>query len=479
MTVSRLAAPRVSIPRAGMPRVAVLGGGLAGLAAGVRLSEEGFAVELIEKRSVLGGRASSFTPPGESAPIDNCQHVLLGCCTNLLDFLRRTDALRQIHFYHRFDFLGDAGLSSLAASLLPAPLHFLPSLLRFRHLIPADRWSLVRAILAIVCTPRPYPDIPLMGWLRDQGQSVAVIDNFWRVIMTSALNEDPERLSARPAFHVIIDSFVRNRTGYKMGVPKVPLSEMYSAEKMRQRMTVRLGTAIAGLNISNGRIDGLQLQNGETLHADYYLSALPPDAIANLFTAPQRVEWPELNEWKDLEWSPITGIHLWYDRPVMDIHHAVVVGKTIQWVFNKSLAAGKSAGSGQYIQVVISASRPLLTMRREAIIELVQRELGEVLARTKEAKLDRAVIVKEAESTPSFPPGWESHRPGPITPFANLFLAGDWTATGWPPTMESAVRSGYRAAECIANSGAEVDGKRHNFLVNDLPSDLLVRLMLP
>ena len=121
-----------------------MGGGLAGLAAALRLSESGYSVELIERRSVLGGRASSFTPPGESSPIDNCQHVLLGCCTNLLDFFSRTGTLDQFRFYKRFDFLGTAGRCSLAASALPAPLHFLPSLLRFRHLSLADRWSLSR-----------------------------------------------------------------------------------------------------------------------------------------------------------------------------------------------------------------------------------------------------------------------------------------------------------------------------------------------
>ena len=140
-------------------RVVILGGGLAGLAAGVRLSEAGFAVTLIEKRNVLGGRASSFTPPGEREAIDNCQHVLLGCCTNFIDFLQRTDSLEHIRFYQRFDFLGDAGQATLAPSLLPAPLHFLPSLLNFQHLSRADRHSLVRAVLAILRTPQPYPEI--------------------------------------------------------------------------------------------------------------------------------------------------------------------------------------------------------------------------------------------------------------------------------------------------------------------------------
>ena len=181
---------------------------------------------------------------------------------------------------------------------------------------------------------------------------------------------------------------------------------------------------------------------------------------------------PQLEEWKALEWSPITGIHLWYDRPVMRLPHAVVVGKTIQWIFNKS--AVSAAGPGQYLQVVISASRTLLTMKREEIIELVQRETADVLPEARDAKLERAVVVKETESTPCFPPGYEARRPGPMTPFANFFLAGDWTATGWPPTMESAARSGYLAAESVARAA----GQPQTFLVPDLPTDPLARLLM-
>ena len=456
------------------PSVAILGGGLAGLAAGLRLHEAGFAVALVEKRNVLGGRASSFTPPGESASIDNCQHVLLGCCTNLLDFFSRTKSLRHLQFYRRFNFLGDQGCASLAASLLPAPLHFLPSILRFHHLSLADRRSLVRAILAIVRTPKPYPDLSFLDWLGLQKQTTAVIDRFWRPVMTSALNEDPERLSTSPAFHVVVDSFARNRRGYYMGVPRVPLSEMYSALNMREFMDVRLSTAIASLEIESNRVAGVTLQGNERIEADYYLSALPPEALANLLGADSLGAWPELQKWRQLEWSPITGIHLWYDRQVMRLPHAVIIGRNAQWVFNKSLMRPPEQPAGQYIQVVISASRPLLAMKREDILELIQRELNEVLPATRGAILQRAVVVKVAESTPHFPPGTERQRPGPMTPYSNLFLAGDWTATGWPPTMESAVRSGYRAAECITAAA----GTPRRFMVRDLPTGPLARLFL-
>jgi len=456
------------------PSVAILGGGLAGLAAGIRLHEAGFAVTLVEKRSVLGGRASSFTPPGESASIDNCQHVLLGCCTNLLDFFSRTNSLHHIQFYRRFDFLGDQGCASLAASLLPAPLHFLPSILRFHHLSLEDRRSLVGAVLSIVRTPKPYPDLSFVDWLGRHKQTKAVIEGFWRPVMTSALNEDPERLSTSPAFHVIIDSFARNRRGHYMGIPKVPLSEMYSAVKMREFMNVRLSTTVSLIETENEHVTGVTLQDAERIEANYYLNAVPPNALASLFDADFSSAWPGLEAWRELEWSPITGIHLWYDRQVMRRPHAVIVGKNAQWVFNKSFTQSSEQSCGQYIQVVISASRPLLSMKREEILELIQRELNEVLPATRGAILQKAVVVKVAESTPHFPPGSESHRPGPLTPYCNLFLAGDWTATGWPPTMESAVRSGYRAAECITAAA----GAPRKFMIPDLPAGPLARLFL-
>jgi squalene-associated FAD-dependent desaturase len=452
----------------------ILGGGLAGLAAGVRLHEAGFAVTLTEKRSILGGRASSFNPPGDTEPIDNCQHVLLGCCTNLLDFFSRTNSLNNIKFYRRFNFLSDQGCASLAASMLPAPLHFLPSIMRFRHLSPRDRRLLVHAIVNIIRTPEPYPDAPFVDWLRAQHQSEAVIRNFWHAVMTSALNEDPARLSTRPAFHVIVDSFVKNRSGCHMGVPRVPLSHMYSASRMSEFMTVRLGTTVSSVKIKGDLMAGILLQDNERVEADYYVSAVPPHLLGTLFDEHVQREWSELKQWREIQWSPITGIHLWYDRQVMQMPHAAVVGKTIQWIFNKSAASEGKDNSGQYIQVVISASRSLLSLKREEILALAQRDLHEILPETRVAKLHRSVVVKVAESTPHFPPGSDGQRSGPLTPYRNFFLAGDWTATGWPPTMEGAVRSGYRAAECVT----EAAGIGRTFLVPDLPTSTLARLLL-
>lgn len=460
---------------AAIPRVIVLGGGLAGLAAAIRLAEAQWEVDLLEKRRVLGGRASSFLPPGGAEAIDNCQHVLLGCCTNLLDFFRRTGTANHFRFYKRFLFLGPKGVSAVGASALPAPFHLLPSLLFFRDLTWRDRWAIARAMLVILRAGESQADEPMLSWLQRQRQTPQAIEHFWRAVLTSALNEDLERLSCRHAFLVFWEAFLRNRQGYRMGVPTTSLSELYSSEILSQKCRVSLGTQVARLEVSQDRIEKICLQNGEERTADFYISALPPDALANLLPPPFLSEWPDLRKLAQLEWSPITGIHLWFDRPITELHHTAVLGRTIQWLFNKSAigAGARATAEGYYVQLVTSASRSLMTLRREEILERVLGELRELFPASREAKLLKAVVVKEAESTISFPPGFEAIRPGPETPLANLFLAGDWTANGWPPTMEGAVRSGYRAAERVTAAA----GNPQQFLQPDLPSDPLARLI--
>ena len=440
------------------------------MAAALRLAESGFDVTVFEKRSVLGGRASSFVPPGETTAIDNCQHVLLACCTNLLDFFERAGVGDRFRFYDQFVFRGDGKTATLSASILPAPLHFLPSLASFGLLPWRDRWAIGRAMLAILRTPQPFPDEPLIGWLDRRRQSATAREHFWRAVLVSALNEDLERLSTRAAFHVFFDSFLRNRSGYRMGVPTVPLSELYSGNVLAGKCRLRLGASVVGLDAAGAELRGVRLQDGEVLPADYCISALPPDALSALTE-----KWHWRSDWGKFQWSPITGVHLWFDRTVMSEDHLTVTGRTIQWIFNKSaFESGPNGAAGaQYMQLVISASRSLLTMKREEILERCREELREILPMTMDAVVLKAVVVKETKATFSFSPGTDRMRPGCDTSFRNFFLAGDWTANGWPPTMEGAVRSGYWAAERVCESA----GQPQKFLVPDLPTDWLPRLL--
>ena len=481
---------------AAIPRVIILGGGLAGLAAAACLADSGFDVEVLEKRPVLGGRASSFLPPGDATTttgrIDNCQHVLLGCCTNLLDFYRRTGAAGELRFYSSFTFIGPRGVSRMASSLLPEPLHLLPSLLQFRDLDWRDCWAIARAMNAILHwkDASPASDMLMIDWLKRERQTAAAIENFWRVVLTSALNEDLERMSSHHAFKVFRDGFLANRRGYRMGVPAVPLSDLYSGKKLGERCKLTLGANVSALELARGaeasgwEVSRVVLREGADRSADYYISALPPDALRHLL--PDRPDaplnfpgsWPQLDRLAGMEWSPITGIHLWFDRAITDFDHAAIVGRTIQWMFNHTAIGRPTAGTqcgadaAQYIQLVVSASRTFINMRREEILELALRELGELFPKAKSATLLKSVLVKEAEATLSPVPGIDALRPGTETPYRNLFAAGDWTATGWPFTMEGAVRSGYLAAEQVTRAA----GRPQKFLVADLSTAPLVRL---
>ena len=456
------------------------------MAAAIRLAEAGYEVELLEKRSVLGGRASSFLPPGGAEPIDNCQHVLLGCCTNLLDFFQRAGTADRFRFYNRFLFLGPEGLSSVASSSLPAPLHLLPSLISFRDLSLRDVWGIARAMMAILRQNGSELEETMLEWLEKQRQTPRAIENFWRAILTSALNEDLERLSTRHAFHVFWDGFLRNRRGYRMGIPTTSLSDLYAGETLESICRITRGATVDRVEITGERVERIVLQNGAERAADYYISSLPPDALAKLLPAPVRSAWPDLESLARLDWSPITGIHLWFDRPITDLENAAILGRTVQWLFRKDTASPQAKTSpspvsrtrpeetgGYYVQFVVSASRSLIPLRKDEIVSKVLEEVRELFPKSRDAKLLKSVVVKETESTISFPPGLDSIRPGPESPLSNLFLAGDWTASGWPPTMEGAVRSGYRAAEQVTASA----GTPRQFLVPDLPTEPLARLL--
>lgn len=421
-----------------MPRVMIVGGGLAGLAAAAALGSLGFQVDLHEARPFLGGRATSFplSPSQEdSERIDNCQHVLLRCCDNLLDFYRRCGVEDKIRFYDRLNFVRPGGaVDVLAPGLLPAPLHLLGSFLRFRALPARDRWRVARGLAALLRERRrtDLDTFTMSEWLAEKRMTPEALNRFWRPILVSALNEEPERASALPAFQVFWQGLLASRQSYQMGVPAVPLADLYSAA-----LETRLGRDVrVHLRSTVERLAPASSQ------AEFYISAVPFERVETLI--------PGLGlRLAKFEHSPITGIHLWYDRPLTNLPHAVLLDRTLQWLFRKSET---------YVQAVVSASRSLLEKSKAEIVELASRELREFFPESRDAKLVRSHVVKETRATYSAVPGLESDRPKAETIHPNVFLAGDWTDTGWPATMEGAVRSGYRAAEAVARA-AGIDAR--------------------
>ena len=439
--------------------VLVIGGGLAGLACAVALAESGVKVRLLEKRPHLGGRATSYTLP-DGSEVDNCQHVTLGCCTNLADFYRRAGADGKIRFYDRLYFADRAGRrSTIAASMLPPPLHMAPSFVGFGALGLGDKIGIAKALMAIARAGGKPPDIDgltMLDWLHRMRQTSDAIERFWRVVLVSALDEELSRMDARYGIDVFWKAFLGSREGHRVGIPSVPLAELYegcSEAIVRKGGEVRLRCGVREIHMRENRFAGVTLEDGSEISADACVAAVPHDVLPGLLPAAMGEEGGPLAGLRHLRTSPITGVHLWFDRVVMKEPFLALLDNTTQWIFNKSLlyahaqTNGDAPAAGQYLQLVISASYDLVPRSRQDIIDLCRRELEEVLPATREAKLEKATVIKEIHATFSPEPGVDQWRPAQKTAIEGLFLAGDWTRTGWPATMEGAVRSGYLAAE--------------------------------
>ena len=531
------------------PTVAIVGGGLAGLAAGCALSDSGFRVTLFERRPYLGGRASSYEHPGTGEVVDNCQHVLFGSCTNLIAFYRKIGIEGKIRWFDRMTFIEPGGRQSvLESTFLPAPLHLTPSFLQLNFLSMRDKFALSRALTLLITRPQKDDGSSFQEWLTRHHQTPAAIDRFWKPILVSALSEDLDRIAIPYAAQVVRES-MKSPIARRMGIPTVPLTELYNAA--RDYITVRGGAVRFrnGVQSFAPSPEGvrLKLQDSEEEFNNAVL-AVPFDSLAKLLPdSPQSQDL--LENLSHFETAPITGVHFWFDRQITDLPHAVLLDRTVQWMFHKSMLLNKNspeaesvltsqslssraerdhpladdlleprdlvlsrseaegqlhsepapngrnssaqrvsagykpasiesrrddtdtAGIPSYVELVISSSKSLIPKSRQEIIDLALNELREFFPPAREAHLLKATVIKEVNATFSPTPGIDHYRPTPQTPWPHIILAGDWTATGWPATMESAVRSGYLAAEQITR----ISGAQKQFVVADLPATGLAR----
>jgi zeta-carotene desaturase len=356
-----------------------------------------------------------------------------------MDFYQRLGVADEIAFHKEIFFLEPGGrMSTFRAGLLPAPNHFAESFLRLTFLNLSEKLAVARAIRAIARehAREDLDRITMLQWLEQQRQPARAIERFWRQVLVSAINEELDRMAAAHGFQVFRLGFLAQKRSYEIGVPAVPLGALYGSEAWERigNADLHLRAPIEKIVIENGSVQHV-LVGGERLVADHYICALPFERV--------RAIVPDLPiDLTAFQHSPITGIHLWFDRAITDLPHATLLDRTIQWMFNKS--------EGRYVQLVVSASRSLEAMPRAEVITRAVRELAEFFPIVREAKLEKAHVVKEIRATFSAAPGLESKRPLSRTAIPNLYLAGDWTRSGWPATMEGAVRSGYLAAEAIA-----------------------------
>ncbi len=466
--------PSSSVPAT----VGVIGGGLAGLAAGCALSDAGYRVTLFERRPYLGGRASSYEHPATGEVLDNCQHILLGCCTNLIDFYRRLGVEDKIRWYDQLTLIAPDGKRGvIGASSVPAPFHASPSFLTFGLLSLGDKLPIARAMLGLMeQVPQDTKSTSFLQWLRNRGQTQRAIDRFWGPVLVSALNEELDRVSVYYGAMVFRDAFLKSAEAGRMGVPTVPLSDLYG--QAAAYLTERGGTVHlrASVDSFEPSVDSVTVVvNGERCDFDFVVPAVPYQGIERILpeTPASDAIRARLHEFQS---SPITGIHLWFDREFTDLDHAVLLDRTIQWMFQKSrIQTGRSSGplaAGSYLELVVSSSKSLLDKSRNEIIDLAMRELAEFFPAVKQARLLKGTVVKEVHATFSPSPGLEAYRPSAATAWPRVFLSGDWTNTGWPATMEGAVRAGYASAQALAASRDD----RRAFLVPDLAPKGLMRL---
>lgn len=461
--------------------VAVVGGGLAGLAAAVAGCERGLHVELFERSRHLGGRAGSFRDPAAGGLVDHCQHVSMGCCTNLTDFCRRTGIADCFRRYGTPHFFGPEGTRHdfAPSRWLPAPLHLLPPLMRLGYLTIGERWAVVRAMgrLARAEVGDPQAEETIGSWLRRHGQSERSIQYFWSVILVGALSEPVDRISLSAARQVFVDGFLASRRAYELEVPQLPLGEIYGRRVAgwlsEHGVGIRSGTPVEQIDGDGRRATGVVLRDGTRREFDFVIVAVPWHRVGSLIPEGMRVALPALGNLQQIRPAPITAVHLWFDRPITPLPHAVLIGRLGQWVFNpgRRNAPAEAAEPWHYHQVVISASHELSGRRREDVVAGVRGDLEAIWPKARDARLLHWRLATQPAAVFSCGPGLERLRPAQQTPIENLVLAGDWTATGWPATMEGAVRSGYLAVEAVLKQL----GESERVLAPDLPRGRLAR----
>jgi hydroxysqualene dehydroxylase len=435
-------------------RVIIIGGGFSGLAAAVRLSEQGWRVLLLERRKHLGGRAYSFMDSRTGDTVDNGQHLFMGCYRHTIAFLEKIGCLDRLKFQDRprVDFLDrDNGITSFECPALPPPMHAVAGLFKMKGITLGDKLRTLKVGRAIRKNGGPAsPPLTVSVWLDQLSQSERIKQRFWYPMAIATLNLSPDTASARMMKVVLREAFGGGSRGASIGIARVGLSELYTegaSHFLRSRGgEVRADAEVHRLVIEGGSVAAVELTGGESVEADSYISAVPPAALLRML--PEGLRAQEFSNLGSLRSSPIVSINLWFDRAVIDHEFVGLIGTRSQWIFNKDLIISPARRSNQ-IAVIISAARDFIDWTKQALVEMALAELHELIPASRSASLLHSRIVKEREATLAHTVESDGLRPGPRTVVPNLILAGDWTATGLPATIESAVMSGNIAADLV------------------------------
>jgi squalene-associated FAD-dependent desaturase len=453
-----------------MTDVIVIGGGFAGLATAVALADAGVRVTVLEKRPVLGGRAYSYTDATTGETIDNGQHAMMGCYHETLRFLDRIGATHKLAIQSslRVAMLDpELGPGAISCPSLPNPLHMAAGVLGYRLLSPADRVRVLTGGLRLLAMKRRRDDrlqtLTVDGVLDRLGQPPATRRAFWYPVAIATLNEDPALASADLLAEVMVRAFFSGKENSRFVLSKVGLSELY-IEDARRFIEQRGGQVetrahVVGIGMRQDQVSHIDLRDGRRLHASAYVSAVPPQGLFALLPLPVRRDVPALRSIEHLVSSPIVSVHVWFDRPLLQEPFAGFVGTGTHWVFNRDKIAGRDDRGGRYLTFVSSGARAIVDLDNESIVAATLADVRRLLPGAATASVLHTQVVKEKFATMSPTVEAARLRPPAVTPFDNFVLAGDWTDTGLPATIESAVASGHRAAALVGARLAALDGR--------------------
>ncbi len=430
----------------------VIGGGFAGLAAACRLAGDGRRPLLLERSPHLGGRATSFCDPKTGEAVDFGQHVLMRCCTAATGFLQRIGMDDAVSFQRTLSVpvLQGSRRTLLRSRPLPGPLHLAPALFGYTPLSPRQRRAVVQAAFSLLYRrTRDLDNTSFGAWLGMHGQDHDAIERLWDPICIAALNAPAAVVSTAAARKVFSDGFFR-RGGADMGFFTVPLSEIVAGAERYISANgglVRTATDVAGILVEEGAVRGVSLADGSNVRADAVVGAVPPWDLRTIVPAGTAVE-PIVESALRLSWSPIVNVHLWFDRSVLAEPFFVAVDTPIQAVFDVSQLHTLAGAPGHLTHIVVSqsAAEGWMNLPDKEIVHIVRTALADLVPPADDARVVRALVLRRPRATFVPSPGSDRLRPGFATPTRGLFLAGDWTSTGWPSTLEGAVRSGVFAA---------------------------------
>lgn len=444
------------------PTSIIIGGGLAGLAAASRSIRHGIRPTVLEKRGYLGGRAFSFTDRETGVVVDNGQHIFLGACTDYIDFISEIGARDSIYEQERLDVpvLKNGVVSRLGWSRVPG-MGMLPSLLRYRHLSMADKLRVVYGMMRVRLTNRrknaeTLDQQTFQSWLEARGQNESTIANLWNLIVLPSLNDDIGDVSAAAGLMLFQTALMGSGRDAIIGYSRVGLSELAGKHAMayvsEHGGDIQLNTDVASLWFEGDSLRGVRLADGSTIQSDAVIAAVPHFALGSLLPEANQSLAP-LAVAASLETAPIVGIHIWYDGPVLDEPFIAVVDSPLQFIFNVTAihsGAMEEPDGGQHVVISLSGAWRWSQMERRELEDLFVAEMARAFPAASTARVTRFLSVKQIDATFRVTPGSTAARLPQTTAVPNLFLAGDWTDTDWPSTMESAVRSGNLAADAAA-----------------------------